>query len=140
MISSIFQILSDTFSKFLVTDFFGLVSGSLLNIPVVYTDLCVVSIPEIEGIFAINSRKILKAKLLKELSAIKTEKSTLFGREVIFIYYETSCIPIKIKFIFNPEELKFNGDCSIPLTVQLKIPEPILDRFSGDVVDIPTIY
>ena len=77
-------------------------------------------IQEIEGIFAINSRKILKAKLLKELSAIKTEKSTLFGREVIFIYYETSCIPIKIKFIFNPEELKFNGDCSIPLTVYSK--------------------
>jgi len=69
---------------------------------------------------------------LKELSAIKTEKSTLFGREVIFIYYETSCIPIKIKFIFNPEELKFNGDCSIPLTVYSKTTlKTIKDTWTG---------
>ncbi|KAG4095747.1 aspartate kinase [Neocallimastix lanati (nom. inval.)] len=104
-----------------VTGFFGLIPGSLLNtIGRGYTDLCAALIAvgikarelqiwkEVDGVFTADPRKTPKAKLLKELSASEAEELTFFGSEVIHPYVMKqavlSGIPVKIKCVFNPED------------------------------------
>ncbi|ORX41312.1 aspartate kinase (L-aspartate 4-P transferase) [Piromyces finnis] len=127
-----FQVLSEKFAKPVqacldsnkvpvVTGFFGLIPGSLLNtIGRGYTDLCAALIAvgikarelqiwkEVDGIFTADPNKNPKAKLLKELSASEAAELTLFGSEVIHPYVMKqavlSGIPVKIKCVFNPED------------------------------------
>jgi aspartate kinase len=104
-----------------VTGFFGLIPGSLLNtIGRGYTDLCAALIAvglkarelqiwkEVDGVFTADPRKTPKAKLLKELSASEAAELTFFGSEVIHPYVMKqavlSGIPVKIKCVFNPED------------------------------------
>jgi len=104
-----------------VTGFFGLIPGSLLNtIGRGYTDLCAALITvglkarelqiwkEVDGVFTADPRKTPKAKLLKELTASEAEELTFFGSEVIHPYVMKQAvlagIPVKIKCVFNPED------------------------------------
>jgi len=104
-----------------VTGFFGLIPGSLLNtIGRGYTDLCAALIAvglkarelqiwkEVDGVFTADPRKTPKAKLLKELTASEAAELTFFGSEVIHPYVMKqavlSGIPVKIKCVFNPED------------------------------------
>jgi len=104
-----------------VTGFFGLVPGSLLNtIGRGYTDLCAALIAvglkarelqiwkEVDGVFTADPRKTPKAKLLKELTASEAAELTFFGSEVIHPYVMKQAVlsgmPVKIKCVFNPED------------------------------------
>ncbi|ORX48022.1 aspartate kinase [Hesseltinella vesiculosa] len=103
-----------------VTGFFGIVPGSLLNtVGRGYTDLCAALTAvglgaeelqiwkEVDGIFTADPRKVKNARLLPIITPEEASELTYYGSEVIHPFTMEqvirSHIPIRIKNVENPQ-------------------------------------
>lgn len=102
-----------------VTGFFGLVSGGLLNsVGRGYTDLCAALCAvglhakelqiwkEVDGIFTADPRKVPTARLLDQITPEEAAELTYYGSEVIHPFTMSQVIeahiPIRIKNVMKP--------------------------------------
>ena len=102
-----------------VTGFFGLVPGGLINaVGRGYTDLCAALCAvglgakelqiwkEVDGIFTADPRKVPEARLLPQISPEEAAELTYYGSEVIHPFTMDQVIrahiPIRIKNVMNP--------------------------------------
>lgn len=102
-----------------VTGFFGLVPGGLLNgVGRGYTDLCAALVAvglqadelqvwkEVDGIFSADPRKVPTARLLDRITPEEASELTYYGSEVIHPFTMEQVIrariPIRIKNVMNP--------------------------------------
>lgn len=103
-----------------VTGFFGLVPGGLINaVGRGYTDLCAALCSvgldakelqiwkEVDGIFTADPRKVPEARLLRQISPEEAAELTYYGSEVIHPFTMEQVIrahiPIRIKNVMNPQ-------------------------------------
>ncbi|ANB15519.1 aspartate kinase [Sugiyamaella lignohabitans] len=111
-----------------VTGFFGVVPGGLLNgVGRGYTDLCAALIAvglqadelqiwkEVDGIFTADPRKVPTARLIDRITPEEASELTYYGSEVIHPFTMEQVIrariPIRIKNVMNP---KGNGTIIFP--------------------------
>jgi aspartate kinase len=103
-----------------VTGFFGIIPGGLLNmIGRGYTDLCAALVAvglqadelqvwkEVDGIFTADPRKVPTARLIERITPEEATELTYYGSEVIHPFTMEQVIrariPIRIKNVMNPK-------------------------------------